>query len=389
MRNLFLLFVFSCSHAFANSADTLWTYYGNSEWGQSSGVDICEVSDHGLIVVGCADCRHSEPKGLVIKLDENGQEQWSLIIPSILLNGVVALDNGDIVVCGRMGARPHTSQSYCARISDTGEILWSWKLNESCYSELEGICLGDSNIYCAGPRHLEGRLADFLVIKMSLSGDTLWTQVYGDWDTEKPRGLVANSVDGGVLVFGSKYDDDGHGDSYVVSFSPNGDTRWTALCRDSLDDDAAFDAVQTSEGWAVLSSVVRSEWDWEIMLSLLSRNGETLKTERFSTDSELGWVARSMAATQNHKLVIAFSTMVDRSSNQTGLLYLKSNYKMMKIKEIEGGKNYTPKGLIVTNRGHIVSCGDVVSRKNYETNSESEVNPQPPDTRLRVMKLKP
>ena len=383
---VFLLLLLVSGVCQAQNADTLWTYSGKSEWGRSEGAAVCEVADGGFVIVGCADCKQPEPTGLIIKLDTHGKEQWNVSIANTSLKGIIPLSSGDVIVCGQTGGG-HFARAYCASITSKGTIGWTRTLGDSAYCEYTGICRNESGIYCAGIRQEEGSVGDFFVTKMDTSGDTLWTRTFQNWDAESVYGITADTIDG-AIVFGANHEKH-DGVSYVIAVSSYGETRWATFLSDSVNPNTACDAKQTNEGWAVLSRVVKSEWDWEIMLSLLSRSGEILRTDRFRSDSEQGWIALSMAAMQNRKLVIAFSAIVDRSSSQAGLLYLKFNSKMKKVKEIEGGRNYQINRLIFTKTGHIVSCGEVLSRKNYESGSRSEINPQPPDTRLLVMKLKP
>ena len=140
---------------------------------------------------------------------------------------------------------------YAARFTGDGEHVWSKRFGGSSWEFARAVSVTGEALYLGGRFYSSGIEfgdetfenqgdADFFVLKMDLSGETLWARQYGGPEHDACHGLVGGP-DGSVFVTGTSKShvlDLGGGpvshvgpldfhDMFVFGLSPDGDHLWS------------------------------------------------------------------------------------------------------------------------------------------------------------------
>lgn len=147
--------------------------------------------------------------------------------------------DGDFVVAGSTGSFGFgASDIYLIKVSASGNLLWS-----RTYGDL-GIQQGVSCVVLPDGFALAGTTNtgpfggyDFLLLRLDLNGDVLWQKEYGTSDWDVCNDIVA--LNNGYCLVGLSYGTAaGAGDAWIVAVDPAGDTLWTRTLGTQLFDEA-------------------------------------------------------------------------------------------------------------------------------------------------------
>jgi len=138
--------------------------------------------------------------------------------------------DGGIILAGSTGSFGNgNSDMYLTKVDSDGTYQWSRSyggfFTENCHAIIETadtgfLLVGYTNSFGAGQY-------DMYVVKTNSNGDTDWTKTFGGpaWDFAYD---VMESVDGNYLVVGETYSTtSGNSDVYVLKLDLSGDTLWT------------------------------------------------------------------------------------------------------------------------------------------------------------------
>ena len=190
------------------TGDTIWTKtYGgaNSDYGKS----VQQTSDGGYIIVGYSNSFGAGSNDVyLIKTNATGDTLWTKTY------GGASSDYGKFV----------------QQTSDGGYII-----------------VGYSNSFGAG-------YDDVYLLKTNATGDTLWTKTYGGADYDYGKSIQQTS-DGGYIITGGTYSfGAGSNDVYLLKTNATGDTLWTKTYG-SISDDEGNSVQQTSDGGYIITGV--------------------------------------------------------------------------------------------------------------------------------------
>jgi hypothetical protein len=202
------------------AGDTIWTkIYGGSS--AQNGKCIQETVDGGFIITGMSLSDSPDSEGvLLIKTDSVGNMIWQKIYGDNHCAGASVLQafDGGYVVCGHM--------------ADFGSVGWdvwllktdvwgdtAWTKNYGGYSEDWGYTVietSDTCYFIAGHTWSYGAgLSDVYLIKSDVSGDTIWTRVFGGEGNEHSYS-AQETDDKGFIVVGSTETAFGVSDVYLI-----------------------------------------------------------------------------------------------------------------------------------------------------------------------------
>ena len=127
-------------------------------------------------------------KGWTLKADNSGTMLWQHFPgdPDIafhyMLNGVCQGQDGHFVA-GGIGEYDDTlgiGQAWILKFDDSGDTLWNRCYNLGYYAEITSVIAHPDSGYIASAvvRHLPDTTYSFALIRLSESGDTLWTKLY-------------------------------------------------------------------------------------------------------------------------------------------------------------------------------------------------------------------
>jgi hypothetical protein len=240
------------------NGDTLWTKtYGTADYDQ--GRSVVETDDGGFIIAGCSDTWWIRHEAWVIKTDANGDSVWSRHYRTH--NNTCGYEVRENTVGGQHYAVGGTAawtygaaEVYLVRIEENGDTLWTKSYGSAITEYGYGLdWTSDLGFVLVGVTYdFGGSAPDFYVVKTDVGGDSLWQRTYGGSDGEIAHS-VRETPDGGYIVVGET-DSYGHGrdDAWLVKLSASGDTMWTRAYGD-WHDDAARQIQITSDGGCIVA----------------------------------------------------------------------------------------------------------------------------------------
>lgn len=248
---------------FDSSTELEWSRsYGGS--GDDRGRSIVQTQDGGFALFGysaSSDGDISMNNGFrdfwLIKTDPLGNLTWEksygfsgsdegthLIETSdnhFLLTGVLDVtSSGGQGNSGRNGARHAGGDYWALKVSQTGDLVWSRFFGGSFTDTPHGIIENPNNQFIiAGASDsddvdISGNKGtyDYWVVKAASSGNMVWERSYGGLEIDEARGIVS-AGDGNYVVVGDTRSSDqdvsqnnGAADLWIIKISDNGDILW-------------------------------------------------------------------------------------------------------------------------------------------------------------------
>lgn len=199
-------------------------------------------------------------KKYIVKLDQNGDSLWTSIIgadaSADASEAIFPASGGGYWVFGQTTEGGQT-QFHALKISEDGDSLdskiygreWSDYVWEAA-QDVDGgfILVGDYWDPLVG--NLQG-----LVMKLDANGDSLWGYYYGGPDDEDFFD-VAVDPEGGYMLCGTIVPaDDFIGDVFLMKISATGDSLWSRTIG-GADDDAAYAIVPVYSGFAMICNTL-------------------------------------------------------------------------------------------------------------------------------------
>jgi hypothetical protein len=197
------------------NGDTTWIRYYGTPTIFEGAYAIDQTADGGYILAGGTDLGHVQP--LLVKTTGDGTQEWMRVyLPAedphqvgTSLFAVHELPNGDFFATGQAlagGGNAPIRQFFAMRVnSATGDTIWTRQYGgpeyEWCH---DAILTSDGNALLVGSTSSFGAIGDDIwVLKISLSGDSLWSRRYGTTDNEECNAVV-QTADGGFALTGYK-----------------------------------------------------------------------------------------------------------------------------------------------------------------------------------------
>ena len=246
---------------------------GNLSWQKSfgfSGADvgfsILQAKDGGYLLTGTLDVtasgglgnsrsarRHAGGDYWAIKLDSNGEMQWSRYYGGTFTDtpydAIQTDDNGYIIVGSSDSDDVDISNSngsydfWVIKISSAGDLIWEKSFGGSEIDEAHSITdSGDGNFIIVGDTRsndsdisLNHGAADLWVIKITPTGDLIWEKTFGGSSFDVGRS-VTKTQDNSFLIAGSSRSSDGdltsnngQNDAWVLKIDANGNMKWQKI----------------------------------------------------------------------------------------------------------------------------------------------------------------
>jgi hypothetical protein len=270
MKSLFcLLIFFSASTAFAQPPDTLWTrtfggpYY---DWFY----DVKCTQDGGYIAAGWTrlDSTTLRSKLFVVKTDSAGRLGWTKSFwesDYSLACSILPMSDGYIVIGVVDVDTIKHNEFVLAKLSLDGDSLWSRSYGGSGWDDARSALLSSrGEIAIAGLTTSFGSGSyDIWLLVVSAGGDSLWSRTYGQGGFEQAFAIV-QTADGGFALAGET-ESDGHApsDMWLVRTNAEGDSLWSHSYGGSGYDEA-YGMTLTNDGGFLLSGYTGSFGDgWE------------------------------------------------------------------------------------------------------------------------------
>ncbi|HTW91928.1 MAG TPA: hypothetical protein VMH22_09490 [bacterium] len=171
----------------------------------------------------------------VVKFDASGNKVWQFIYDGGDNDGAaaVAVDfAGNVYATGYTVLGGNYGHLLTMKLNPAGDSLWkniytgpAGKTDMGSYIVVDG----SGNVIVSGVSNDTAGRSDYITIKYSSNGDTLWTRRYNGPGNQAdvPLGLVLDAA-GNAYVTGCSYDVNNHYDYGTIKYSPDGAERWVA-----------------------------------------------------------------------------------------------------------------------------------------------------------------
>ncbi len=237
---------------FQSHAQVTWqrTYGG---FGIDEGHAIRQTSDQGFIVVGSTGSfGHGSSDVYVLKLDSNGEREWSRAIggPSIDQGWAVQQlpDDGFVVAGFTLNGGAGGYDGLLLRLDPQGMVVWEKTYGGTEWDFLYDVTVLSDGFALTGSTTVDGNLQAWLV-KVDQNGAVQWERTLGGDGQDEARSIRLTSA--GDLIIAGTMAIGGLSDVFVSLWTAGGDEIWTTVIG-SPDIEHAFSVVETSDhGFAI------------------------------------------------------------------------------------------------------------------------------------------
>jgi len=235
--------------------DTIWTKtYGGS--GTEDAFSITSLSDCTYGITGATSSYGSGSFDMyILKLMGNGDTVWTKTYGGEYLDfasDLIETSDHNLLIVGVYSSYGlYGDQMYIMKLNPFGDTLWTKK-----YSDCTGrsiIETPDSGFYITGELFI-GLDRDAYIYKVDSYGDTIWTKKYGgtDWDLGFD---IFKLSDGNYGLCGYTYSyGEGLFDGWLLKIDLTGDTIWTRTYGESTSE-YLYSGIPLEEGGCVLAGV--------------------------------------------------------------------------------------------------------------------------------------
>jgi hypothetical protein len=261
---------------------------GNLQWTKTIGgkeTDVCnsliQTSDGGYAITGGTNSFGAgEPDVYVVKLDANGNLQWTKTIGGenwdVGFSLVQTSDGGYAIAGATNSFDAGEADVYVVKLDASGSLQWTKtiggptsEIGSSLIQTSDGgyAIVGATNSFGAGGE-------DVYVVKLDASGNLQWTKTIGGPGADWGRSLIQTS-DGGYAIAGcTKSFGAGGLDVYVVKLDANGNLQWTKTIGGPDSEEGVY-LIQTSDGGYAIAGETESfgAGGKDVYVVRLDRNG--------------------------------------------------------------------------------------------------------------------
>jgi hypothetical protein len=247
---------------------------------------VLQTPDSGYIIVGTSRYYDSEINYLfLIRTDAYGDTIWTRAYGGDEHDSGTFIqetsDSGYIVLGGTRSFGAGGPDVYLLKITSTGDTLWTKTFGGAgidyghCVRQTEDlgyIIAGTTDSYGSG-------LNDIYLIKTDASGDILWTREIGGEEYDWCKNIQQTSDKGYILVGDTKSSGAGDKDVYLVKTNAIGDTLWTRTYG-GVNYDRGYSLVQTWEGYIIVGATESfGAGDRDVYIIKTNLAGDTLWTK--------------------------------------------------------------------------------------------------------------
>lgn len=265
--------------------DILWEklYSGNGDAYLS---DIVETSDKGLAIAGATAINaHEYTDWYLLKVDSLGNFMWDKSFGSSYQEEALSIDelyDSTLVAVGYVSFSygGHKRATYCKFTKD-GQDLWYYEIRQGLWSKATSV-VGTSDsafIFTVQIKHekdfdgnkynLGDNLINFdtKVIKMTVDGDTIWTNTLRDSVWEQPVNVIETFDKGCAIAYTSKQHGVFNTNVGVLKLNLFGNVQWKRVFKRESDDYAAQVIESEDNGLLIAASTysLQSEWNFGVL----------------------------------------------------------------------------------------------------------------------------
>lgn len=347
-----------------------------------------QTADDGYICLGSTNSSGNGGMDLYLfKTDKAGNKEWEKTIGGTSDDegkALQVLDDGSFICLGDYTGEDGFTDLYLIKISNTGEVIWTKTIGQTGRSEkafdLKITATGD--LLLIGNSLTNTGTTDMYLVKTDLAGNIKWQKDYGLTALQDDISSVIETSEGNLVWCGSEFRQrTGHtsSDMRVILTSPEGDVIWDKnFGKDNTD--KGSDILLNGSGFVALGSTLNTqESEADIYLISLFQGG-TVRWEQAVQKPKSSEEAKSIYATTDGGYIITGSTTVSGTGNQDILLLKVDNTGKEVWSKSFGGKHPdTGNKVRQTSDGGYIIFGTIYFETNpmlclIKTNAQGELD---------------
>lgn len=295
--------------------DTLWTRtYGGG--GNDIAYSICTCIDGGYLIAGYTSSIGSGPQSAYfVRIDENGDTLWIRAYGGASWDGAhyvyETADTCYLVAGYTESFGAGGKDMYLLKLDRYGDSLWTKTYGGNLQDCAYVTCSAhDGGYIVAGYKNgpygwVKG---DLWILKINEDGDTLWTQMYGGNGDDYGISL-RHTLDGNYIISGvNSHQSAGGKDLWLLKVDLTGDTIWTKTYGTALED-VGYGVNTTSDSGYIVTGYINGTGSWtagDLWLIRTDENGDSLWSRVYGSSGEdFGF---DLFETPDHGFVIAGET---------------------------------------------------------------------------------
>ncbi len=273
--------------------------------------------------------------------------------------GVAVLPDG-YAVCGHT-ALPGSliTDVWVLRLNEDGDTIWTRQYGGPGIDNGRSILVTDDSnlVVCGTWSHTDPPKSDFLLIKLTMDGDTLWTR-----SLFTPLSAYGYSV----APFGKGYILCGYADSarstprmMIVRVDSIGEVLWARLFGDTAST-AGFSAVATTDGGVIACGYIDTftpAWNRDIYVVRTGGNGDTVWTRHYpNSQYDVAWCISPAA--NNGFIITGYRNYLGSTGTQLYILRIDGAGNVMWEKNYGQSGNDIGYSGTETEDGGFIFCGE-------------------------------
>lgn len=252
---LVVLLLVPCS---AFTQPTWKRVYGGAEADRP--FDVKVANDGGFVLLASTGSfGASSTDAYLLKLDENGERTWSVVIGGQGIEearSFVQTDDGGFLLVGTAyGANTEGYDGWVVRTDENGSVIWDRFIGGTDWDHLRSIAPdGSGGYWLAGVTYSTIPGPRAWLLRIAQNGATIAERTYS---ISSEAWSVRSTPDGGCVMAGSVDGSNGVSDAYVIKVSATLDMEWEARLGGE-GHDSARDIILTADGGYSIIGSTRS-----------------------------------------------------------------------------------------------------------------------------------
>ena len=296
------------------NGDEQWSQtFGEGYW--DFGKSIQQASDGGYVIAGYVNGGIGGGDAYLLKVDEEGEEQWSQIFDFGIAESIQQTTDGGYIMTGY-----DSSDIYLLKTDENGEQQWSQTFEESFNDRAMFVQqTTDSGYVITGYTSVINSLGnaarDIYLLKTDKNGEQQWSQTFGGPGNDKAH-CVQQTTDGGYIIIGEDEEDVynpgndfwiANSDVYLIKTNELGQEEWAQRFGEA-GNDCGRSVQQTSDGGYIIAGYVTPGENQNSNIYLLKTNdtGEEQWSQTFGGAGDD--TAQSVQQTSDGGYIIAAHT---------------------------------------------------------------------------------
>ena len=248
---------------------------------------VQDTSDGGYILAGVTgDDEWQDIRALLIKTDENGNEEWNRAFGDDAgfgyVRSVQQVSDGGYILAGTTYSYEQSFDAWLIKTDENGNEIWSKTFGGTAYDEAWSVQqTSDGGYILAGKNGIDS--SDAWLIKTDENGNEIWSKTFGGIDsfgysTEDHACSVQQTSDGGYIVAGYTFYS-----GWLIKTYSTGTEQWN-MKFDSigLGINKAYSVQQTSDGGYILAGYTEPyESDSDAWLVKTDKDGNKIWSKKF------------------------------------------------------------------------------------------------------------